>query len=222
MKKTLKIILLGLAAGLFLAGCQTSLVSFGAVGKPTISSASSYNAYEIVSRENVPVTLNNAINGDNSVKNIKSTKVVTKDKTQINVSRVVIGPKDDFALAKILGVILIILGVGCLGASVAKKILGSINAVVGVFAVGWKTSFAVVIAGGALYFMQLLLLVVALTGAVWLAVVAVKRDLKDDGKLNGSFIKNNVSEVVSGVSGSVSGTASSTQTESHTEETVKQ
>jgi hypothetical protein len=216
MKKTLNIILLGLVAGLFLAGCQTNLISFSGGSKPTASSASSYNAYEIVNRENVPVTLKNAINGDNSVKDIKVIKVVTKDKTQINVARTVIGPKDDFAWAKVLGVILIILGVGCFGASVAKKILGSINAIVGLFAIGWKTSLALVIAGGALYFMQLLLLVVALTGAVWLAVVAVKKDLKDDGRLNGSFIKNKVSDVVSGVGGSVQGNLTSDTKERET------
>ena len=229
MKKLLKLTLLGLVAGLLLAGCGTdggsavSIFNFG--GKSGKTASGSYDAYEIVDSQNVPVTLKKAINGDNSVKSIKTEKLVTKDKTQINKSRVVIAPKDDFGWAKVLGIILIIMGVGSFGASIAKKVVGSfsglIGKVVGFFAVGWKTSLAIIIAGGALYIMKWLLLVVALFGAVILAVEAIRKDFKDDGKLNGSFLmsqaakivsdaKETASSVVDKVTGSTTDTSSST------------
>ena len=182
----------GLAV-LALSGCQ--VLPNGIFGtKPTDSTKPVIEQVSYQDNAGKPITFKQAVNGNFVVSSVKSTEYKPAKDAKVKAEVVTVKPKDDFGWAKIIGIVLIIAGVGCFGVSVAKELVGGLNAIVGLFAIGWKASVAIIVAGAALYYMVAVIAGLAIFLAAFLAYRYIKMDLKDNGKLDGSKAEEWVNE----------------------------
>ncbi len=234
MKIKTLLLTLGLSVGLLLAGCGT----FHAITHPLETShnlvsglnkkSSEFTTFEFQDKDGKTLALKDALAGTFDIDSIKSVDIFSNKDVKVKNQIVTLKAKDQFALAKFIGAIMIVLGVLSLGAYAAKCLLKSFGGVLGVvinlLAIDWKTSLGLMIAGTFLLFLQVIIGLIVLIVASWLTGITIKKDLKDDGKLNGSPIvnwvkklfgkaKSKVSKVEATVTGKTSTDASASATD---------